>query len=137
METGVMLLLGLCVFHVIAYMTPIPPYHSVTRVNLAPKRNDLLISANYVEGDCTFTTLTVYGGIDGRKKTLTWKSLDGYDNFDLDRKSGKMHLALKVKWDRVKYDTITVVTEHYCDYGRVLKTFLHEDLNLYVFYNPN
>jgi len=113
-----------------------PPYHSVTRVNIAPKHNDLYVTALYVEGECTFRTLSVYGGLDGRETPLSWKTLDGYKSFDMDRKAGKMHLALKVKWDKIRYDTLTVVTDHYCPHGLVQKTFLSEDLNKFIFYNP-
>lgn len=132
----IMLTFGYLAFLAMNYATPDPPYHSVTRVNIAPKHNDLYISTDYVEGTCTFRTLDVYGGLGGRETPLEWKALDGYDNFDMDRKAGEAHLALKVKWDKVRYDTITVVTEHYCANGTVQKTFLSEDLNQYIFYNP-
>lgn len=130
------LLIAVIGFFTIQQLIPEPPYHSVTRVNIAPKANDLYITALYVEGTCTFRTLEVYGGLEGREKPLKWETLDGYDNFDMDRKEGKRHLALKVGWNKVRYDTITVVTEHFCPYGIVQKTFLSEDLGKFIFYNP-
>ena len=136
LEMLIMLTIGYLSFLAMNYATPDPPYHSLTRVNIAPKNNDLYISADYVEGNCTFRTLYVYGGLDGREKSLKWQTLDGYDNFDMDRKKGAGHIALKVKWDKVRYDTITVVTEHFCPHGLVQKTFLSEDLNKFIFYNP-
>ena len=135
-DLGVVALIATIASFIIQYLIPDPPYHSVTRVNIAPKNNDLYITALYVHGTCTFRTLDVYGGINGREKPLKWKTLDGYDNFDMDRTAGKMHLALKVEWNKVRYDTITVVTEHFCPYGIVQKTFLSEDLDQFVFYNP-
>ena len=135
-EALAMLAIGSVAFLAIKLFTPKPPYHSVTRVNIAPKNNHLYITALYVEGTCTFRTLSVYGGLSGRETPLKWKTLDGYNNFDMDRKAGKRHLALKVEWNKIRYDTITVVTEHFCPYGIVQKTFLSEDLNQFVFYNP-
>ena len=135
-DLGVVAIIATAAFFIIQYLTPDPPYHSVTRVNIAPKNNDLYISADYVEGICTFRTLDVYGGLNGREKSLKWETLDGYDNFDMDRKEGKGHLALKVEWNKVRYETITVVTEHFCPYGIVQKTFMSENLNKFIFYNP-
>ena len=125
----VMALVAASVYFGIQYFTPDPPYHSVTRVNIAPQQNNLIISANYVEGDCTFVTLFVYGVLKGRDKPLKWESIDGYSKSDLDRSSGKRHLVLRVKTDKVRYETIEVITEHYCSHGVVIKTFLDEKLN--------
>tara|TARA_R110000737_G_scaffold286747_1_gene293230 strand:- start:182 stop:625 length:444 start_codon:yes stop_codon:yes gene_type:complete len=136
LDATVMVLVAGIVYFGIQFLTPEPPYHSVTRVNIAPQQNNLIISANYVEGDCTFVTLYVYGVLKGRDTPLKWESLDGYSNFDLDRSSGKRHLVLKVKTDKVRYETIEVVTEHYCPHGVVAKTFLEENLGNFMFYNP-
>ena len=136
LDATVMVLVAGIVYFGIQHFTPDPPYHSVTRVNIAPQQNNLIISANYVEGDCTFVTLSVYGVLKGRDKPLKWESMDGYSNFDLDRSSGKRHLVLKVKTDKVRYETIEVITEHYCSQGVVVKTFLEENLGNFMFYNP-
>ena len=136
LDATVMAVVASIVYLGIQFLTPDPPYHSVTRINIAPQQNNLIISANYVEGDCTFVTLHVYGILKGRDKSLKWESMDGYSNFDLDRSSGKRHLVLKVKTDKVRYETIEVVTEHYCSHGVVAKTFLEESLGNFMFYNP-
>ena len=136
LDATVMAVVASIVYLGIQFLTPDPPYHSVTRINIAQQQNNLIISANYVEGDCTFVTLYVYGILKGRDKSLKWESMDGYSNFDLDRSSGKRHLVLKVKTDKVRYETIEVVTEHYCSHGVVAKTFLEESLGNFMFYNP-
>ena len=136
LDVAVMAVVASIVYLGVQFLTPDPPYHSVTRVNIAPQQNNLIISANYVEGDCTFVTLYVYGILKGRDTPLKWESIDGYSNFDLDRSSGKRHLVLRVKTDKVRYETIEVITEHYCPQGVVVKTFLEENLGNFMFYNP-
>tara|TARA_R110002074_G_scaffold367096_1_gene541106 strand:- start:496 stop:741 length:246 start_codon:yes stop_codon:yes gene_type:complete len=71
----------------------------------------------------------------GREVPLEWMSLDGYSSSDLDRAKGKRHLVIKVKTKKVRYETIEVVTNHYCSHGEVVKTFLQENLNNFVFFN--
>ena len=139
LDATVMAIVASIVYLSIQYLTPDPPYHSITRVNIAPQRSNLIVSADYFEGACVFVDLDVYGEIAGRSNSLGWESLDGYSNFSLDRAEGKSRLALKVKWDgKVPYDYIVVVTQHYCSDRLISKTFLRENLHNYIFYNsPN
>ena len=131
----VMGLVAALVYIAMICITPVKPFHSITRVNIAPQRSNLIVSADYFEGSCTFVTLNVYGEIAGRSSNLVWDSLDGYSNFSMDRRSGNSRLALKVVWGKVPYDFITVVTQHYCNGDLITKTFLRENLHQYVFYN--
>jgi hypothetical protein len=136
-DVVVMGLVAILVYSVMLFFTPVKPFHSITRVNIAPQRSNLIVSADYFEGDCTFTTLDVYGEIAGRSNSLSWESLDGYSNFSMDRRKGNSRLALKVNWEgKVPYDYITVVTQHYCSGKLIVKTFIRENLHDYIFYNP-
>lgn len=135
MDIAVMGLVAALVYGAMIYFTPAKPFHSITRVNIAPQRSNLIVSADYYEGNCTFVTLNVYGEIAGRSSNLKWDSLDGYSNFSMDRKAGHSRLALKVVWGKVPYDYITVVTQHYCSGSLITKTFIRENLHQYIFYN--
>ena len=137
LDAVVMAFVAAIVYGGMLYLTPVKPYDNITRVNIAPQRSNLIVSADYFEGTCVFVDLDVYGEIAGRSNSLGWESLDGYSNFSLDRAEGKSRLALKVKWaGKVPYDYITVVTQHYCSDRLISKTFLREYLHDYIFYNP-
>ena len=102
------------VYSFIMYIQPPVPYTDVNVVGVSEVRGGIIVSATFVENDCAFRSMSVYGELDGAQAPVDWNSLDGTSTETIDRKSGKRHMIIKVHTFNSNPDAIVIMTQYDC-----------------------
>ena len=127
---------SLLVFGFMSFIRPVSPFSDVKIVGVAETRGGMIVSATFLEGNCAFRAMSVYGEKDGSQSSVDWVSLDGKSE-TYDKTTGKQHLVIKVYTFDKKPEAVVLMTHYDCPKtGHIYKEFARVVVDEYIGGDP-
>ena len=128
MDGIVMGAVSVLVYTVMMFLQPQSPYENQKITNISKVKGGIIVSATFIEGMCSFRTMSVYGETDGSQTVANWTHLDPTIDRYKDRKAGKAKLSIKVFTFDSAPEYIELMTHHDCGEEHVYKRFARIDV---------